>query len=419
MSKPGFIRKKNEKKQPSGSQPELDAHRISNVSFGLQAEQLPSFYPLDSRRKSVSLELLSTAECEESLAFRSHCAVNEKGVEQFQGYLRVQRKGADSMWVRYWCVLLDLAFSCYISQQNLTLALSIQLRGSRISEAAYECRREYSFKVWHMESGQCLYFAADDNSEYLSWFNQVTKGAECFIPDDTAGPSSVPYYSFAKDAAVSGSQPSPGQLSSQSSNLSLTTAPEDGDNVSVSSGATGHSSASLGSSIHHKGDLKKLSHSGKWKDRYCIIRDYTLYVYHSPADKTPLSSPPLQSCSVQQLSGETHNYTFQVLTASGKTHTFAAPSDHEMFTWITAIRDCSYGKPEQDKDTPTQNGVSSDPGSRNHSPALPVSLIHCISVYITLLNAKNPTQDSYCIAATKYSRAHYHIASLFHTTKFT
>ena len=78
MSKPGFIRKKNEKKQPSGSQPELDAHRISNVSFGLQAEQLPSFYPLDSRRKSVSLELLSTAECEESLPFRSHRAVNEK-----------------------------------------------------------------------------------------------------------------------------------------------------------------------------------------------------------------------------------------------------------------------------------------------------------------------------------------------------
>lgn len=392
MSKPAFIRKKNEKKPPSSSQPELDAHRISNVSIGLQAEQLPSFYPLDSRRKSVSLELLSTAESEEFLPFRSHHAMSEKGVEQFQGYLRVQRKGADSMWVRYWCVLVDLAFSCYISQQNLTLALSIQLRGSRISEAAHECRREYSFKVWHMESGQCLYFAADNNSEYLSWFGQVTKRAECFIPDDTAGPLSVPYYSFPKDAAVSGSHPSPGQLSSQSSTVSLTTALEDGDNVSVSSSATGHSSASLGSSIHHKGDLKKWSHSGKWKDRYCVIRDCTLYVYHSSADKTPLSSPSLQGCSVQQLNAtpsETNNYTFQVLTASGKTHTFAAPSDHEMFAWITAIRDCSYGKPEsQEKDTPTQNGVSSDPGSRNHSPALPVSIDTCTSVYITPLNVK-------------------------------
>jgi len=382
ISKPGFIRKKNEKKLPSASQPDLDVHRLSNMSFDLQAEQLPSSTnPLDPLRKSVSLELLPTVESEEvssgpPLPSRSHRAVSPEGAEQFQGYLRVQRRGADSVWVRYWCVLKDLTLSCYISQRDLALTLSIQLRGSRISEAAYECKRNHSFKVWHMESGQCLYFAADDNNEFLSWCKEVTKGAECFIPDDTAGPLSVPYYSFAKDAtcAPSGSHASPSRLSSQSSNLSLTTPPEDGDNASVSSGTTGRS---IGSTIHHKGHLKKLSHSGKWKDRYCVIRDCSLCVYHTSSEKTPLTTLSLQGCSVQQLKvnlSEIHCYSFQVVAASGKIHTFAVPAEQEMFSWITSIRDCSHGKPEsQDKETQYQNGVSSDNGSRTQSPALPVS----------------------------------------------
>ena len=379
ISKPGFIRKKSEKKLPSASQPDLDVHRLSNMSFDLQAEQLPSILnPVDPLRKSVSLELLPTVESEEGstgppLPSRSHRAVSPEGADQFQGYLRVQRRGADSMWVRYWCILKDLVLSCYISQRDLTLTLSIQLRGSRISEAAYECKRNHSFKVWHMESGQCLYFAADDNNEFLSWCKEVTKGAECYIPDDTAGPLSVPYYSFAKDATypLSGSQTSPSRLSSHSSNLSLTATPEDGDNGSVSSGATGRS---VGSTIHHKGHLKKLSHSGKWKDRYCIIRDCTLNVYHGSAEKTPLTTLSLQGCSVQQVKVNISDYSFQVVAASGKTHTFAVPSEHEMFSWLTSIRDCSHGKPEsQDKDAQSQNGVSSDNGSGTQSPALPVS----------------------------------------------
>ena len=149
-------RKSSDKKSSTVSATELSSYRFSNTSFDIPEGHGLLFAPYDPLRKSVSLELLTTIDSEELgggeamdplSVSHSHRTISPEGAEQFQGYLRVQRRGADSMWVRYWCILEGLAISCYISQRDLTLTLSIHLRGSRIAEAYLECKREHSFKV--------------------------------------------------------------------------------------------------------------------------------------------------------------------------------------------------------------------------------------------------------------------------------
>lgn len=267
----------------------------------------------------------------------------DEGAEQFQGYLKVQRKGADNMWVRYWCILEDLVISCYISKSDLTLTLSIQLKGSRVAEAMHDCRHDFSFKIWHLESGQCLFFAADDSIEYGSWFKEVTKGAEYVVPLDAGisnSPLSAPFYHYTKEASDS----SPSQRSSRSSIASL---PEI-DIASLDNATTSGS----GGTILHKGNLKKLSQN-KWKDRYCVIKDAMLQIYSTSTEKSLLSSVPLPGCRVELVNvpnEEVHHFTFRVSVSSGKSHMFSASSEQEMYTWAITLQDSSQSISEPKED---------------------------------------------------------------------
>ncbi len=153
--KANFMKRKSaDKRSATISSTDLSSYRFSNMSF-----DVPESPMYDPMRRSVSLELLSAAEGEQKGSVgasgavssqdisQAHRSTTPEGLERFQGYLRVQRRGADSMWVRYWCIFEELALSCFISQRDLTLTLSIHLRGSRIAEALMECKREHTFKV--------------------------------------------------------------------------------------------------------------------------------------------------------------------------------------------------------------------------------------------------------------------------------
>ena len=272
----------------------------------------------------------------------------EEGIEQFQGYLKVQRKGADDMWVRYWCVLEDLTISCYISKDDLTLTLSIQLKGSRIADALHDCNREFSFKIWHLESGQCLFFAADDGIEYSSWFTVVTRGAEYVVPLDTGisnSPMSTPFYHYAKDTQES----SPSQRSSRSSMASL-------PDIDMDSVITNSSDAT----VIHRGNLKKLSQN-KWKDRYCLIKDSTLHVFTTSTEKTLLSSIPLCESRVELVNvpnEEVHQYTFRVSPSNGKAHMFSAPSEQEMYTWAITLQESCHPSVSRENEISTVSVIS-------------------------------------------------------------
>ncbi len=59
-------------------------------------------------------------------------------------------------------------------------------------------------QVWHLESGQCLFFAADSRVEYQMWFKEITRGAEYIVAaDDVAVPLPTPYYFFPKESSSS------------------------------------------------------------------------------------------------------------------------------------------------------------------------------------------------------------------------
>ena len=234
----------------------------------------------------------------------------------------VQRKGADNVWVRYWCVLEDFNILCYISQRDLTLTLSIQLKGSRVTEAEIECQRMHSFKILHVESGQCLYFAADSHEDFFQWFSEITKKGHQVASDDLFGPS----YAIPNDREV----------------LKRLSVVSEGGSSNVSDS----SSTSLPpTAMYYRGILMKSSHTGKWKQRYCVASDGCMNVYHSSADKVPITSIPLYGVSLELIStprNTNNEYQFKLNPAGvGKYHTFSAPSETEMYAWVSALRDVS------------------------------------------------------------------------------
>ena len=240
----------------------------------------------------------------------------------------MQRKGADNVWVRYWCVLENSGISCYISQRDLTLTLSIQLQGARVSDSELECQRKHSFKILHVDSGQCLYFAADNNDEFLQWFSEITKKGHQVSADDHFGPSYV--------------IPSDPELLKRlsvvseggSSNVS------DGSSTSLPQPCTNSSNT-----VFYRGMLLKSSHTGKWKQRYCVATDGCMSIFHSSTEKLPITSIPLHGISLELIStsrNSRNEFQFKLNPiGAGKCHTFAAPSETEMYAWISGLRDAS------------------------------------------------------------------------------
>ena len=239
------------------------------------------------------------------------------------------------MWVRYWCILENFRLSCYISQHDLTLTLSMQLQGSRISSCETECHRPYSFKMSHPESGQCLFVAAEDSANFVKWFSEVSKGGRQIVSDSDM------FYEIPTD--VSDMKLAPTRIVSED------------DNSSSFSGSS-NTIASLQSNldgVQQSGILMKASHTGKWKQRYCLVKDGFLYIQHSSSDAVPIVSLPLYSCSLELISiAQSCQFPCQFKlnpAKSGKCHTFAALTESDMYSWISALRKASCEKVESSK----------------------------------------------------------------------
>ena len=274
---------------------------------------------------------------------------------------RLQRKGADNTWVRYWCVLESFRLSCYISQRDLTLTLSIDLHGSRISYANGECHRPHSFKIFHPDSGQCLFLAAEDNSDLNKWFSEITKDGREMIPDDSmdSGPF-MSVYELPKVSAVR--------------------------KQSTSSGTPDVAPLAASKQPLYKGVLMKATHTGKWKKRCCQVEDGVLHVSRSFMDKVPIITLPLESCSLELLSVSSNvQYSCQFKlkpSKSDKTHTFATTNESDLYGWIGAIRKASCEQPiSLDKrDDGKGNGNSVSTYTYMYVPTLT-----CDEVYVSVL----------------------------------
>ena len=252
----------------------------------------------------------------------------------------VQRKGADNIWFSYWCVLEDLKISCYISQRDLTLTLSVSLQGSKVAESEPECQRKNSFKVFHIESRQYLYFAADSLDEFSRWFQEITKYGQ--VASDSAVGPCMQYYYIPK-------------------------------NVEMKGGTFKFTKGKPSNSNFDQGYLLKSSHTGKWKQRYCFVNDGLLNINHPFKENSFIISIPLHGVSLELIStlhSSKNKYQFRLNPArlsDGKSHIFAAPSEIEMYAWINALRAASC--------IPlTSIGVKSSDISTTLSPTLLVKL---------------------------------------------
>ena len=225
--------------------------------------------------------------------------------------------------------------SCYISQRDLTLTLSIDLHGSRISYADAECLRPHSFKIFHPDSGQSLFLAAEDNNEFVRWFSEVTKKGREVISDDCST-NTGPFASFF-------------ELPMKVEHVTIEKQSISEDDSSVSETSSMASLVPLSTDRpHHRGVLMKASHTGKWKKRCCLVDDGILHISRSFNDKVPIITLPLQSCSLELLSVSSNSqYSCQFKLKSyksEKSHTFAALNEPEMYSWIGAIRKASCEK---------------------------------------------------------------------------
>ncbi len=320
-------------------------------------------------RRSVSCEELpgamETGGGVESVA--SHLVTGPNGVLKFQGYLSVHRHTANTNFIRYWCVFDGTTVNCFINQTDLTLTMAVTLPGSQISDAGLaESGRSHCFKVWHMETGQCIFFAADSEREFNQWFTVVTQNA-----DQLPTPQGTKVVFF----VVPGTILKVKSFHVRQRSNSLPASPlDDGPGLDTGSTAsinTGHASSDTPVNTFYRGHLKKASSSqpGKWKERYCIVKDGQLCLYHNQGDSTAITSIDLAGCSIELVSVprfSAYKLVFKVkLSGSDKTHTFAAPSETEMYAWISALRDSSCESHSQTE--------LSGRGSHNSSPALSVS----------------------------------------------
>lgn len=285
--------------------------------------------------------------------------------------ISVQRKGADNTWVRYWCALEHFQLSCYISQRDLTLTLSIQLQGSRVSYAETECFRPHSFKVLHPESGQCLFLAAEDNEEFFKWFSEVTRGGKQVVADESSG-TFISFYEIPTDSR-----------DIQFAHRSILSE-DDSGSISESSSTTSFQPNCDG--LQHSGILLKASHTGKWKQRYCLVKDGCLHIYRSSAEKVPIISLSLNSCSLELISiSQSCQYPCQFKlnpARSVKCHTFAALTESDMYGWISALRKASF-----DISTLGKSGDEGTPGNSVCSYVVKFKVMVCSQL---LSSGKNP-----------------------------
>ena len=220
--------------------------------------------------------------------------------------------------------------SCCSSQRDPTVALSIKLQGSRISHAEIECGRPHSFMILHPDSGQCLFLVAEDHEEFLKWFSEATKCGKHVVTDNSSEKSTSSSLFYAIPTDVSDMKLSYRNLVSE----------DDSSNISETS-----STASFKTNfdqLQHGGFLLKASHSGKWKQRFCLVKDGFFHIQRSSTDKVPIVSLSLHSCSLELICvTQSSQYPCQFRlnpSKSGKCHILAALTEADMYCWLSALR---------------------------------------------------------------------------------
>ena len=299
-------------------------------------QQNPSF---DAIQRSTSLDPMPYPSEDNPvgphISSTSHRAVSPVGGTLFQGYLRVKQR-PEEKGTRCWCVLEDLMLKCHTSQRNNAVLHQVSLKGSTITQADSEAKKKHTFRVWNSETRQCYYFSAYDESEYQSWFSEVTEGADQLaaeVSKKMAGKAgSSPVFYFSREGRIRSNSGSLKRTSGSVNSLDHS----DGDSGSIAS------SGLHGALVAFQGQLKKRVDKNSWSSYYCQVKESHLLLFLNSGDQAPTNSLPLRDCTLERInlpSYEVERFAFTI-TIQASTHTFAAPSDQTLHGWLQAIQGC-------------------------------------------------------------------------------
>ena len=266
----------------------------------------------------------------------SHRAVSPVGTVSFQGYLRVKQR-PEEKGSRHWCVLDDLTIKCFTSRQgNSSVLHQVSLKGSTITQADTEAKKKHTFRVWNSETRQCFYFSAYDESEYQSWFSEVTEGADQLaaeVSKKVAGKAgSSPVFYFSRDGRTRSRSGSMKRSSGSVNSLDHS----DGDSGSIAS------SGQHGAIVAYQGRLKKREDKNMWTPYHCQVVESHLQMFLNSEDQAPINSLPLRDCTLERINlppHEVERFAFTILIQA-IVHTFAAPSDQALHGWLQAVQGC-------------------------------------------------------------------------------
>ena len=306
------------------------------LNDSIQMQQNPSFNAI---QRSTSLDPISYSGEETpvgpQISSTSHRAVSPVGDTSFQGYLRVKQR-PEEKGTRCWCVLEDLALKCHTSQRNRAILHQVSLKGSTITQADSEAKRKHTFRVWNSETRQCYYFSAYDESEYQSWFSEVTEGADQLaaeVSKKVAGKAgSSPVFYFSREGRIRSNSGSMKRASGSVNSLDHS----DGDSGSIAS------SGLHGALVAFQGQLKRRVDKNLWSSYYCQVKESHLVLFFNSGDQAPTNSLPLRDCTLERINlppHEVERFAF-TLTIQATTHTFAAASDQALHGWLQAIQGC-------------------------------------------------------------------------------
>ena len=213
-------------------------------------------------------------------------------------------------WKKHWFELRDKFLTCFEFQDSIRTIFEVDVSQCFITEASKESNHEFAFKLATTQGDIVYFFFAENVNVYTEWITALMMT------------------SIQKPMRI-------GNVS-QSSQTSQT---------SLQNGSL-QSEEILKSPPKLKGNLLKRTSSGKWEQRYCIVKEGVMLTYKSnqatPLQRLVLIDALVNVCNSLEVS---QNHAFEIrVVNSENSHFFAAFSQTKLEEWLNGLRNATVPK---------------------------------------------------------------------------
>ena len=277
----------------------------------IEQKYVPEDHVYVSKTKSKSISLPITSRNSEKIytrVFETNQG-NKPGTAVLTGFLWI----FSGEWKKHWFELRNKFLTCFESHESIRTIFEIDLSKCNITEASKETNRDYSFKLTNTQGDIVYFFCADNEVIYTDWITALIL------------------------------------ISIRKESISLPATAEI-HNANVSQLSNGNIAGDSNSKSQLKGNLLKRTSSGKWEQRYCVVKDEVMLIYR-PNQTTPLQRVQLLDSlvNVSNSLDVLQNHAFEIrVVNSPDTHLFAAFSQSKLDEWLSGLRNASSPKSPSD-----------------------------------------------------------------------